>query len=649
MPKPLTPEVLVYGFTVADDPQIAPDGSSIVYTLGKFDAETKKPSGHLWMCDIDGANKRQLTHSGKRNGGARWSPDGSQIAFISDRAEKSGIFVMSAAQGGDAREVTKHNQGISALAWSPDGMKIAYNTTFDPANPDEKEPDKDKAPEVRVTRRIDYKQDGRGYLHNKRLHVWVVDVESGERRRITEDTVDYAFPQWSPDGTKIAAQVASQNGMAAKLAIIDVITGAEKRVGWDNGVLGTWSWSPDGARIIFTGDNERTWQLDYFVYDVATEEIKRLTDDLECLPVGGAPGDAAPSQPIWLDDRQVLFHAIRAGGSGLYVIDSEGGSVEPVQTWQEMHGGGSVDNARRYVVQSMASLDRIGEITVFDTQTNTSTVITSNNDDLLAEHPPASWERFDIQRGKYTIEAWMLKPPSFDSSRRYPLVIDIHGGPNGFFGYALSPQHESLATDGFIVVFANPRGSSSYGREFTMQVTEDWGGEDYLDLMAVVDKACEEPYVDPERLGVSGYSYGGYMTAWIIGQTDRFKAAVCGAPCFDLESMYGTSDISHVFGELQWGGQPHTSKEWYEKHSPSAYAHRATTPTLIIHGEEDERCPIGQGEQMFVALLKAGCEVEFARYPGGAHGFRRNGPAEHRLDTLERTLAWFKDRLGEPV
>jgi dipeptidyl aminopeptidase/acylaminoacyl peptidase len=169
--------------------------------------------------------------------------------------------------------------------------------------------------------------------------------------------------------------------------------------------------------------------------------------------------------------------------------------------------------------------------------------------------------------------------------------------------------------------------------------------------MAVVDKAIEQPYVDPERLGVTGYSYGGYMTAWVIGQTDRFKAAVCGAPCFDLESMYGTSDISHVFGELQWGGPPHTSKEWYEKHSPSTYAHRATTPTLIIHGEDDERCPIGQGEQMFVALKKAGVETEFARYPNGPHGMMRPGigPPQHRIDILERTLGWFKRHLGEPV
>lgn len=649
MTRPLSPETLVYGFTSADDPQVSPDGKAILYTLSKMDKETKKGSSNVWIVDTDGSNARQLTWSGKRNGGARWSPDGSQIAFVSDRAgdRKSGIYVMPAGSGGDARELTSHNQGISDLNWSVDGAHVAYTTIFDPENPDEEDAPKDAAPKVRVTRRIDYKQDGRGYLNDKRLHIWVVGVESGERRRLTSEAVDHAFPRWSPDGGTIACQVTNRNGMCSQLALIDVATGGMKRIGPEMGTVSTFSWSPSGDRIIFSGDERQTFQSDYFIYTVATGDLKRLTDDLQSLPVGGAPGEAAPSQPIWLDDRQVLFHAIRAGGSGLYIIDSEGGSVEPVQTWQAQHGGFSTDSAKRYIVQSRTSMTEIGNLHVWDNETNEGKVITNYNADVLAEHPPAQWERFDIERGGYTIEAWLLKPADFDPNKQYPAVLEIHGGPNGFYGYAFTPIHQLLATNGFITVYSNPRGSSSYGRDFTQQVTLDWGGEDYLDLMAVMDKVTELPYVDAERTGVSGYSYGGYMTSWIIGQTQRFKAAVCGAPCFDLESMYGTSDISHTFGELQWGGQPHDSEEWYKAHSPSTYAHRATTPTLIIHGEADERCPIGQGEQMFVALLKAGCEVEFARYPGGAHGFRRNGPAEHREDCWERTLGWFKDHLGE--
>jgi len=639
--QPLSADVLVYGLRSADDPQISPDGGTIVYTLSTPERGKASPLAQLWACDRDGGNARQLTQTGERNSGARWSPDGTQIAFVSDRVSKSGLFVMSMS-GGEARELTRHAQGISSLAWSPDGGQIAYVTTVDPDNVDETTPEADAAPPVRVTRRIDYKQDGRGYLGDKRSQIFVVDAQTGERKRVTTTLNDHSGPQWSPDGAKLAVAVSMMNGIHSQLALIDVASGAVEHITPEDGNVSTWSWSPEGQRILYTGDTSMTWQSDIFVYDIASGETIRLTDDLECLPVGG---EGASAQPVWLDDRQVLFHAIRAGGSGLYVADSERGAVERVVWWQAQHSGMSTDAEKRYVVQSRSAMDSAGQIAVYDMQSGEQKIIVDPNVDVLAEHPAALWERIDVERGGQTIEAWLLKPVDFDESKKYPVILDIHGGPNGFYGYSLSPNHQVLATAGYLVVYSNPRGSSSYGREFTQMVTEDWGGEDFQDLMAVVDEVLKRPYADAERTGITGYSYGGYMTAWTIGQTDRFKAAVCGAPCFDLESMYGTSDISHVFGELQWGGQPHESTEWYAAHSPSTFAHRATTPTLIIHGEADERCPIGQGEQMFIALKKADCEVEFARYPGAAHGFRRAGHPEHRRDCWQRTLDWFDAHL----
>jgi dipeptidyl aminopeptidase/acylaminoacyl peptidase len=649
MATPLTPDTLVYGLKAAGDPQIAPDGERIVYTLAQLDAETKKPNAQLWICNRDGSDARQLTRSGDANGGARWAHDGDRIAFVSDRVKKAGIFTLALAEGGEAREVTRHHQGISDLAWSPDDTQLAYVTSYDPANPDEEEPKEGAAPKVKVTRRIDYKQDGRGYLGDNRAHVWVVDVASGERKRVTSEAADHSFPQWSPDGQWLAMGVASNNGMTSQLMLVNLQSGEQKRVTPEDGTLSIWSWAPNGARILYAGDTAVTHQSDFFTYDLASGQTRRLTDDLQQLPQGGFPGMMPQPQLVWLDDRQVLFHGVRGGASGLYVVDADGGSVEPVKTWQAMHGGLSADAHNHYLVQSRVSMTEVGEIVVFDAQNGEDNVITAVNAQLLSDAPPAQWERFDIQRGKYTIEAWLLKPADFDPNKKYPLVLDIHGGPNGFYGYSFSPVQQALATNGFVVVYSNPRGSSSYGREFTMQVTEDWGGEDYRDLMGVVDKALELPYVDAERTGIYGYSYGGYMTSWIIGQTQRFKACVCGAPCFDLRSMYGTSDISHKFGELQWGGRPEAAPEWYDAHSPVTFAHRATTPTLIVVGEADERCPVGQAEQMFVALLKTGCEVEFARYPGGSHSFPRTGPAEHRADFLTRVLGWFKDHLGEPV
>ena len=652
MTSPLPPDVIVYDFKSAGDPQLSPDGSKVLYSLGQLERGKLRGTSQLWLCDRDGGNARQLTWNGERNGGGRWSPDGGTIAFVSDRSGGKGkekgaaLCLLSLTEGGEAREITRHRQPIGDLAWSPDGTQIAYTTSFDPENPDEEEVPADAAPRVRVTRRIDYKQDNRGYLHDTRTQVFVVDVASGDRRKITGEAVDYNFPQWSPDGKTIAAQRPNRNGMQSQLALIDVASGETTLIGPEEGNVSVWAWSPSGTQIVFAGDVKATYQTDFFVLSVASGEVRRLTDDLAILPVGGFPTVVGPSQPVWLDDEQVLVHAVRAGASGLYAFNVQTAGVEPITTWRAIHAQLSTDRAGRYAAQSASSWNTLGEIAVTDAQTGESTIITHTNDAVFASHPSAEPERFAVQRGKYEIEAWLLKPYGFDASKKYPLVLDVHGGPNGFYGWGFNANQQALAAAGFVVVYANPRGSSSYGREFTQQVLGDWGYEDYQDLMAVVDETLKRPYVDAARTGIYGYSYGGYMTSWTIGQTDRFKAAVCGAPCFDLESFYGTSDIGHTFGRNQFGTKPHEGEAWYKAHSPSTFAHRATTPTLIVHGEEDHRCPIGQGEQLFMALLDAGVETEFVRYPGGSHLFMLSGPPAHREDLLARTIAWFKDHLG---
>ncbi len=648
MGQPLTPSALIYDLAAAGDPQISPDGTRVLYTLSQADREKKTTTTQVWLCRVDGSEARRLTWTGEHNSGARWSPDGTAVAFVSDRVKKYGLFVLP-LDGGEARELTRHGQAILDLAWSPDGKTLAYTTLVDPENPNEREPAPDATPRVRVTRRIDYKQDNRGYLGDARLQVFVVDVRTGERRRVTTAAVDHHHPQWSPDGRTLAVAIPNRNGMCSQLGLIDVASGATTRIGPETGMVGCWAWSPAGDRILFAGEPTRTWQLDFFLYDVARGEVRPLTDDLPSLPDSGFPTIAPPAQPVWLDDRRALFHAFRAGASGLFVIDTHNGRVEPIHEWPALHAGLSVDNGRRYAVQAHTSLEATGEISVVDLASGQSTRITANNAPVLRERPPARWEKLVVRRGDLAIDAWLLKPADFDPSRRYPVVLDVHGGPNGYYGFGFNAVQQCLATNGFLVVFANPRGSSSYGRHFTQQVIRDWGGEDYRDLMAVVDAVLERPYADRSRTGIYGYSYGGYMTAWVISQTDRFQAAVCGAPCFDLESMYGTSDIGHTFGELQWGGPPHEAEAWYRAHSPSTFAHQTRTPTLIVHGEADHRCPIGQGEQMFVALTRAGCEVEFVRYPGASHLFLRSGPPEHREDYLTRVLGWFTSHLGAPA
>lgn len=635
---PLEPETLAYGTTSPSDPQISPDGSLVSYTLSTVDQETKRGRDRVWILPIDGGEPEAVTPADRSAGGARWSPDGNALAVTADVDDHTAIWVLSTTSDAEPLELTRHIFGVDDLAWSPDGATIAYTTDYDPDDPGELGPPPG-APKVRVTRRIDYKQDGRGYLGDRRTHVFLVEVASGRRTCLTIELVDHQSPQWSPDGRTLAFVMARAEEQGSQLTLVDVASGRSQAVTSAGGIVEGWAWSPDSERLVYAGDPEHTLQSDFFLYERATGDTRRLTDDLQAELEG---------HPVWVEEDQVLFHSIRAGASGLELLDLRTGSTEPLHEASGRGGGISVDAASRLVVQAKSTLTSTGEITLFDRATGDVRTVTEYAGLVLDEHPPASWEKLSVESDGYLIDAWLLKPPDFDPTSHYPVILDVHGGPSSSHGPRFIAHQQCWATHGFLVISPNPRGSTSYGREFAGQVIRDWGGGDYRDLMAVLDAVLEEPYADPERTGIFGISYGGYMVAWTISQTHRFKAAICGEPIFDLESDYGTSDVAFNGLERHGGGPPHTEEQWYASHSPSTYAHRTRTPTLVFHGEADARCPIGQSEQMFTALKKAGCEAEYVRYPGGSHMFFLAGPPEHRADYLSRTLAWFLEHLGGP-
>ncbi|TAK21243.1 MAG: S9 family peptidase [Chloroflexota bacterium] len=639
MARRLTPERFIYDLPSASDPAVAPDGSRVLYTVGQANRAEDRNESQIWCSAIDGTNARRVTWTGVRNRGARWSPDGASFAFVSDRAPRSGIFLAVTGDIAEPRELIRHDHEISDLAWSADGKRIAYTVSVDPnanTNADS------RVPRPRITGRIDYKRDTRGYLGDVRRQIFVLDVATGERRRLSVGAIDRSRPTWSPDGRWIAALISTAGVITSQLEL-SAIEGDERRiVGDPYGTVGTWAWSLDGTSILFTADPDRSGQPEHYVYSLADGSTRQITRDSMIVPNSGFPEMIPAAQPIWLDTGTVLFSGSRAGASGIYRLDIATGATMEESRDLSMRNGFSTDTALRYIAQSFAGPTETGEIVVTDRVARTDRVITSLSADVLAVHSLPTWERFEITRAGFTIDSWLLKPPGFDPARRYPAVIDIHGGPQAFYGYGFTPMQMSLAAAGFLVLVSNPRGSSSYGRAFVNAVRRDWGGEDYADLMAVVDAVAARPYCDEKRFGVFGYSYGGYMTSWIIGHTDRFAAAVCGAPCFNLVSMYGSSDIGHSFGAHHWGGAPHENWDWYVEHSPSTYAHHARTPTLLAHGEADDRCPIGQSEEMYTALKVAGCPVEYARYPGGSHLFQRLGPPSHRFDYLERVVNWFR-------
>jgi dipeptidyl aminopeptidase/acylaminoacyl peptidase len=650
MITPITPERAVFDLPTLSDATISPDGSRIAYVRAQVDRSSMKTERQVWIVNADGSGKRPLTSVGN-NGQPTWSPDGTELAYVSHRTgDHPWSICLLRFDGGEPRILTSHNTSPASLVWSRDGSTIAYTKPVDPENPNEAPREPNAPAAVRVVKRIDYKQDGIGYVNDVRSQLFLLNVTSGsasgERRQVTKNLVDHVKPTLSPDGTSAAVIVLNRNGQRSQIGIVDLATGETSLHGNVDGEMGLPSWSPDGKTIIFQGDATGMPHHGIFTLDTATQTLANPIEDPEFFLDGTL---LATTTPIWLDDGSVLVSASHHGASGLLTVTPATGEIGSVGFWKAAHGGLSASADGKTIVQTANDLDGTVSLVRIDRATGERTAIFDEAEEFFLHSPAAKWETVTVERGGYEIEGWLLKPADFDEAKRYPLIIDVHGGPHGAYGYGLSPLPEVLATNGFLVLRANPRGSLTYGRAFAEAVLGDWGGEDWQDLTAILDSVVARPYVDADRTGIFGYSFGGFMTSWVIGHTDRFKVAVCGAPVFDFESMFGTSDIGHSFGPEQHGGTPWEIREKLTANSPSSHIHNANTPTLIIHGEADERCPIGQGEQMFISLKKLGVETEFVRYPGGFHGFVSNGEPAHRLDVLTRTLAWYKRFLGDPV
>lgn len=618
----------MYDLPNIGNPRVSPDGAWIVYERSQGKRGDTHAITQLWRCAIDGSDHLQLTWSARGSSGAAWSPDGSQIAYVRRDDEGWALYALP-MRGGEGREITRRPTAIEGLAWSPDGSQIAFASWYDPANPDASK----ETPVVHVIRRLEYKRDGYGLINEARPQVFVADVESGATRQLTSAIAFHSDLAWAPDGTRLAA-MATGDGFTGRVVVLDPTGMAEPQWAPDlDGRGGQLAWTLDGRQILAIAAAGHTMQPEFVLYTPAEGSMRQVTTDLQCLPFGA---------PVWLNETTALIGGQERGGSGLYTLDTASGAVEPIVYWEATRVGFSVDAAARYVVQPHTSLEHVAEIAVYDLATGDDRIITDFGGPVLAETPLAEWETLSVVREGLTIEAWLLKPPGFDPSRKYPVVLHVHGGPQGNYGFRYHREMQLLAAEGYLVLFANPRGSSGYGRRFTDLVLGAWGDEDYYDLLAVLDAVLARPYADASRQGIIGLSFGGYMTAWAIGRSKRFKAAVCSAPVIDLESNYGTSDIGPTWNRLDYGGSPHENREYYSAHSPITWLHRATTPTLLLCGENDQRCPIGQSEQMYAALKVAGCEVEFARYPNADHLWGlRTGALPQQEDVLNRTLGWF--------
>ena len=639
-PRPFASD-FVYELAGPGSPSVHPTDGTVAYVVSGASRETQANESHLELAPFSGGGPRPLT-VGPRDGSPRWSPDGSRLAFLrrEEAGEPAQLWLLP-ADGGEATRLTGLAGGVAELTWAPGG-----NTLYCTSDVDPDAGASSAAPRTREVRHLYYRGDTIGWRGEIRRHVFRVDVESGRTRQLTRGDFHHRGLALSPDGGSLA--FASDRARrryerapwGAELCVMPAAGGRVRRLVRDLVISGGLAWSPDGARIAFVGGpEENIWQRYVHVVEVRDGNARRLTDDRIEPQAGFFP--IAPAPPLVWRGRSVIFTADARGSSGVYAV-TPSGRVRALRARPELIGGFDATPDGRRVAFVASSSQRPPEVRTLDTRSGRSYAVTATAAPYLEGRAVGRTERLRVCRAGQSIDCWLLHPPGFDRGRRYPLVLEIHGSPNGFFGTGFNPLHQLLAGAGFLVLSVNPRGSTTYGSDFSAAVFEDWGGEDYLDLMAAVDTVCRRPYVDERRLGLHGYSYGGYMSAWIAGHSDRFRAAVIGAPVTNLVSMYGQTDIAASFGERQWGGLPHDNLEHYLERSPLTYADRVTTPLLLLHGEADIRVPISQSEELFTALKRRGKTVELVRFPDCSHLFMRVGHPALRQEYYDRAVGWLQ-------
>ena len=661
--RPITADDL-YKFELVSDPQISPDGSQIIFGFTRVDRKTEKKFTNLWLVPADSSRPaRQFTYGDQNDTHPRWSPDGRSLAFLSNRKdEKQAQIYIIPIDGGEARPVTKMEGSFAGFVWSPDGTQFATQFRKKDAAAVERDKDEQKKKLGIVSRHIttlDYKFDGAGYQPEEKWHIWTINAASGEATQLTDsDKFSEVQPQWTPDGRSLIF-ISNRdpqpdiNWDQTELYRIPAEGGQMELIPSHEGRKNSPSISPDGNWIAFMGRRRKgRWYQNDCLYIVPSSggEARNLSgaSDLHLSIVTLADvGSGTPQTlPTWSPDGRTLYiQATEKGNQPLlaFSTDPESPGYQRLVDDAGLVGSFSLDAAQQTVAYLWGDFGAPARVRVRSLADGTTQTLTDFNQDLLAELVIGDIEEvwFTSKDGT-SVHGWIMTPPNFDPSQKYASILEIHGGPQTQYGRTFFHEINLLAAQGYVVYWSNPRGSQGYGEDFAGAIYNRWGTVDFEDVMAWANYVEKLPYIDTTRMGVTGGSYGGYMTTLIIGKTNRFKAAVAQRVVSNFISFYGSSDMN-IGAEYLFGAEkaPWEDLENYWQQSPIAYIGNAKTPTLLIHSERDFRCDKEQGEQVFVALKKLGVDTELILFPEESHGLSRAGRTDRRIERLNHMIRWF--------
>jgi dipeptidyl aminopeptidase/acylaminoacyl peptidase len=616
-------------------PRISPDGTRVVYAVSEVKTEKDKEwksVSQVWVVPIGGGEARQFTRGDKSASAPDWSPDGTLLAFLSDR-EKDGerqVWMMR-ADGGEAWPVTSHKGGITAFRFSPDSKQLLLVATDQPAK-DEEERKKLKDDTIVIDRDL------------KMAHLWLWSIEKKEEKRITEGDFTVSDPQWSPDGTQISYTTRptpkADDGSLSDVWIMNLASGAKKRIEDTPASSDSARWSPDGKWIAYTGSPDANDGVSTtYLYLIASTggTPKQLT----------AKFDLNAGSPVWSRDGKTLYFSANVlEANEIFATDVASGAVIQVSKTGASSNIADISRDGTTAVGTLSLPNGPAEVYKSNLKFTQPIALTSHNrwlaDYTLAETEIVKWKSKDGME----VEGLLTKPVGYSDGSKVPLLLNPHGGPTGASTNSFNGTVQVLAANGFAVLQPNFRGSTGKGLAFAQANKNTWGKGDYEDCMTGVDAMISRGLADPDRLGAFGWSYGGYMTFWILTQTDRFKAVSPGAGLTNIYSMYSQNDIQRYLRWFYSDKAPWDATELYWDRSPMKYVNNVKTPTMIMHGQVDTRVPLAQAQEFYMALKERKIPVEFVVYPRENHGFTE---PRHQVDRVQRYVRFFAKYLGVKV